>query len=177
MGFYGKGGSRQLKRFKKISKQIDEWNVLKNGKSGANPNHKFRQTGGIGEAANKKLSKFEEFLLNDWDAKMISKLTGRPPWEGTPGLFQKPGQWIVKKLVQTVIGNLQRWRGAIPRIKAFFGDSDVYMKLLKRCITSGRSADDCVMVVGQLRPSFGRRILCSAKRGSNGHNEENGSSG
>ena len=85
---------------------------------------------------------------------MISKLTGRPPWEGTLVCFKEPGQWILKKSFKLLLG-IQRWRGAVPRIKAFFGDSDVYMKLLKRCITSGRTADDCAMVVGQLRPSFG----------------------
>ena len=86
MGFYGKGGSAQLKRFRKIADQIDEWKKLR-----------YARRGGLGKAANKKLSRFEEFLLNDWDAKMISKITGKPPWEGTQGLFQKPGQWILKE--------------------------------------------------------------------------------
>ena len=50
----------------------------------------------------------------------------------------KAGAMDFERVVQTVVGNLQEWRGAVPRIKTFFGDSDVYMKLFKEVYNIGK---------------------------------------
>ena len=104
--------------------------------------------------AKKKLSKFERFLLTDWDSWAAKKLSfGKAGWKGSPSPWKEPGKFLQKKFFQSFVSNMQKWRSVVPRLKAFFGDSDVYMKLYRTCVKSGKNIDDCMLLVGQLRPS------------------------
>ena len=109
------------------------------------------------------MTKWDSFLFTNWDDVVFNKIFSLGGLIKNVRPLSKRNM-LVKFLWKTFVTKLNRYQGVIPRIKAFFGDSKVYARLLQRCKAVG--GKNCVKQVAALKnPNFiERRALEGFKK-------------